>query len=174
MTTRTWALRAAALCATVPLIGAPGMANGDTSQQATAYTLVAKHSGKCLTAAGTGDGAAVMQMTCAGHSTQKWILDIGGTTTKIRSVGATNHCLDLWGNINGDTVGIVSWTCYNAPQQNWRLNWRGGRYYEIRAHDTDRCIDVPHTSRAEGVPVYQWGCHIADNANQQWELRYEG
>jgi hypothetical protein len=162
-----WMRRTAVLAALVPLLGAPAVAQSAQPAEAV-YTLVAKHSRKCLTAAGTGDGAAILQATCAGHNTQKWVLNSGGTVTKIRNLA--NGCLDLWGNQNRDTVGIVSWSCYTAPQQNWRLNWRGGRFYEIRAHDTDRCVDVPHTSTAEGVPVYQWGCHFGDNANQQWEL----
>jgi hypothetical protein len=57
--------------------------SGETATTPTAYTLVNKHSGKCLDVAkaGTLDGADVIQWSCNGGSNQKWTFSDPGNET---------------------------------------------------------------------------------------------
>ena len=135
------------------------------------FNVVAKHSGLCLTAAGPGNGSAILQLPCnPANDMQKWKVDCFGCVGTIRNVGAGDRCLDLWGGNNTNATSIILWDCYGASWQDWRMNWRGDNYYEIRGRVTDNCVDVADTNRTGGGVVYEWGCNWLDNANQQWRL----
>lgn len=136
-------------------------------QTAVNVRVVNKLSSKCLTALGSGDGAAVTQTTCNGSADQQWSIDQSVPFGPIVNVG-TGKCLDLWGNGSADGQMVFTWTCYGASSQQWRLNSKGGAYWELRPYYTNKCLDLQNNLTVDGAVIQQWGCLLGANTNQTW------
>lgn len=173
MTKRAIGRAAALTAAAIALPGVMSATAGHASatqgapDKGITVALRAKNSDKCLTAAGPGDGSAILQLPCNGRAAQQWTLRRG--TTEIRN-DASGKCLDVWGGVNGNGVAVTTWHCDGASQQRWRLAPRGRHTFEIRSAATGRCLDVPNSSELSGVPVVQWACKGSDN--QAWTLSH--
>ncbi len=98
-------------------------ATGGTNQRWTArdagggtFTLVAGHSGQCLSS-GTTNGAPVVQSPCG---TQRWRFEAVNGAWRMVYVG-TNRCADVSGASTANGAAIVQWTCGGGTNQQWRL-----------------------------------------------------
>lgn len=76
---------------------------------------------KCLTAAGTGDGAAVTVASCTGGTAQQWRPDAARRLVNT----ASGKCLDASGAGTGNNTPLIIWPCHTGTNQQWRLpTWR--------------------------------------------------
>jgi galactose oxidase len=132
--------------------------------------LVAQHSGKCVSAAGTSGQVTATQQTCDGSAGQQWSVKpvVGGV--QIVSVGDPTRCLNLPGaTSNGGTSVVVS-SCSAAgvPGEIWNPSAVGTSFNLIATHDS-QCMDVDGASRNDGASIIQWQCN--GGTNQQWALQ---
>ena len=76
--------------------------------------LRVQHTGKCLTAQSTGNGATIVQDVCEDRLTQQWLaFDGRDGWSKLSLRAAPDKCLDK----NG--WGSTIWTCQTVKWQEW-------------------------------------------------------
>jgi beta-glucanase (GH16 family) len=156
--TATARARATATATATPS-GGQTIANGT-------YRIVARHSGKALDSAGTGDGANVQQWAYAGTNNQRWtVTHLGSGQYQIQNVAA-NKALDAAGaGANGTNVQI--WTYGGGNNQRWTITATSGGYYRLSpVHAPSHALDVSGISTADGANVHLWS-YLGQN-NQQW------
>ena len=123
------------------------------------FEIKPAHSGKCLDASATNEGANVHQYTCHGRDNQQWRWDDQGRLVE----KMTGMCLDDAGNGN-----VHLWTCHGASNQKWTLDSKsrlvGGR--------EGKCLDVDRASNDDKANAMMWACH--DGPNQKWTLAQSG
>lgn len=84
-------------------------------------TLAAKHSGQCLTAEGTTDGARVSQAPCEGLASQQF-LPQKFSDGSVRLVGReSGKCLDLPASNAADGVPLTLYSCHSGENQRFFL-----------------------------------------------------
>jgi hypothetical protein len=135
------------------------------------YTIVSKHSGKCVGVPGFENGAGVTQWDCLGNEDQKWKLwhahtnnDAGyGEENGYFYVGGkqSNKCLGVGGIQSGTQA--TQWDCLNAKDQQWGFVAAGDGYYKIVNKNSSYCLDVYELSQANGGPIVGWPCNGQDN-----------
>src|SRR5262249_53566071 len=126
------------------------------------YTLVAKHSGKCLDVAGasTTNGANVQQYTCHSGANQQWaITEQADGYVTIRSK-LSGKCLDVAGGSTSDHANVQQYTCHGGANQRWWWANYAERHVQIvqvaTSTGSDRMLAVDanvqqHVARANGV-----------------------
>ncbi|TWP50676.1 hypothetical protein FKR81_18875 [Lentzea tibetensis] len=161
---------AALAAAAISLVGVTAGATSDASAAAASFQLIARHSGKCLSPAvgATGDGVAVIQVSCDGTANQRWYTNpVAPGVYEVRNA-VSNRCLDLYGWVNADAVATIMWSCHGGTNQQWQITPNSAGFNEFRSRATGRCVDVAHGTPHDGTPVYQWGCH--GGGNQQFRF----
>lgn len=137
------------------------------------YTLMARHSGKCLDveAGSLQDGGNIQQWSCHAGLNQKFRLERHGSGYRLRSL-ASGKCVDVQGAGQGNGVNIHQWACHDGDNQ--RVNLTTGRdgFVLVRFAHSGSCLDVSGPSVSDGTNVHQWQC-FAGAANQEWLLRPE-
>ncbi len=121
--------------------------------------LVSLMHGKCLDAAGMGDGTRVRMWPCQGVAAQRWSLDPASGEAR---VGA-GKCLDA-GNAQRLSYVVVS-ACTGAAAQKWDLLADGRLRLRGIVDELGRpmCLDVAHQIRTDGAQEVIQRCHRGDN-----------
>jgi len=135
------------------------------------YSLVAKHSGKCLDVSGVSKdtGANVYQWDCHGGPNQQWTLTDKGDGYYTMTARHSGKCLDVSGVSKDNGANIYQWDCHGGPNQQWQLIPQGQGYYMVTARHSGKCLDVSGSGRSNGDNVHQWDCHGGNN--QLWQLK---
>lgn len=143
----------------VPSSGGQPVANGT-------YKVLARHSGKALDAAGTGNGANVHQWSYHGGNNQRWTLTHLGSN-QYRFIGVqSGRSLDVDNASTADGANIALWDWVNAAEQKFTIASTSGGYFSVRAVHSGKAMDVSGVSTADGANVHQW-TYVGGN-NQQW------
>jgi beta-glucanase (GH16 family) len=146
----------------------PTTSGGQTIANGT-YRIIARHSGKALDAAGTGDAANVQQWAYGGGNNQRWtVTHLGSGQYQIQNVAA-NKALDVAGaGANGTNVQIYGYGGGN--NQKWIVTATSGGYYRLSpVHAPGFALDVSGISTADGANVHIW-TYLGQN-NQQWAFQ---
>lgn len=115
--------------------------------------------GKCLTAGGTANNAAVAIATCSGAPTQAWIHRSGPYGTLLNP--ASGRCLDVPGaNTTPGAVQLQLYDCNTTPAQRWRLP--PGPVIG----PAGLCLDVADADPASATAIQLYTCNGSDA--QRW------
>ncbi len=136
------------------------------------FTLVAKHSGKCLDVRGISarPGAVIQQWTCSGENNQKWFLRANHDGSYEIQSAHSRLVLDVAGTSRARGVDVVQWPSAPVATERWRVQTAGNGYDSLIVENSGMCLDVvggPSATR-NGVPTQQWPCIGGDN--QAWAL----
>lgn len=134
---------------------------------ASAVSLIANHSGKCLdvTNAGTQNGAKLQQWECNGSAQQKfWLSPAAGGSYAI--IGFAGKVLDVTGQSMANTAPIEQWDYWVGSHQQWYLVQAGNNLYKVQSHLSGKVLDVTSASTADGAPIQQYD--YLQGSNQQW------
>lgn len=139
---------------------------------ATATTVVAKHSGKCLDVRGgpaaVNDGARIEQWSCSGQTNQSWrFVDKGAGRFQIVAKNS-GKCIDLVGGGSANGTAIQQASCSGAATQLWKPHDLGGGVSSLVSVSSGRCLDVTGgpSGTGDGVFTELWDC--TGEANQSW------
>jgi hypothetical protein len=158
-------LSAAALCVGGTAYAVSGAGSPDFTS-----TLVAAHSGQCLTVPSRGIG--LRQAPCDGTDVQRFEFVRSGDTYQIRNV-ARKACVDIFGGRTEDGAPV---TLYGkcAEKANERFTLRAtaaDRSYMLVSVSSGKCVDVFSGRQAVDTPAVQWTCGSARTAgNEIWKL----
>jgi beta-glucanase (GH16 family) len=157
--TATATVRARATATATPS-GGQTIANGT-------YRIMARHSGRALDAAGTGDGANVQQWAYGGGSNQRWtVTHLGSGQYQIQNVAA-GKALDVAGVGTANGTNVHIWTYVGGNNQKWTITATSGGFYRLSpVHAPSLALDVSGVSTADGANVHVWS-YLGQN-NQQW------
>jgi Ricin-type beta-trefoil lectin domain/Glycosyl hydrolase family 31 C-terminal domain/Glycosyl hydrolases family 31 TIM-barrel domain/Domain of unknown function (DUF5110) len=115
--------------------------------------------GKCLTADGTGNNAAVTIATCSGAPTQAWTHRSGPDGTLLNP--ASGRCLDVPGaNTTPGAVQLQLYDCNTTAAQRWRLP--PGPV----TGPAGLCLDVADADPASATGIQLFTCNGSDA--QRW------
>jgi len=147
---------------------------GTTRQElSAAFTLRARHSGKCLGwVSVSGRGAHVppyaLQQTCDGSSSQRWRTE----GALVKSAVDPAYCLDVVGASTASGAAVQVYPCHGEANQ--QFEWRSATvnasleptsHYLVARH-SGKCLDVEGASLESGARVNQYSCHGGEN--QRW------
>ncbi|MFD4509200.1 family 43 glycosylhydrolase [Streptomyces sp. NPDC058457] len=145
--------------------------SGETGTTPAAYTLVNKHSGKCLNVSqsGTADGADVNLWTCNGGANQEWTFsDPGNETNRVTNVNS-GKVLDVSNCGTADGTNIQQWSWLNNNCQKWKLVYTQTGYVRLVNANSGKVADVANCGTADGTDVRQWTW--LTNDCQLWQLK---
>ncbi|MFC6091999.1 RICIN domain-containing protein [Saccharothrix lopnurensis] len=133
-----------------------------------AYTLAARHSGKCLDVPSSSQvtGAQVKQYPCNGGNNQKWEAQSTGDGHYRLVARHSGLCLDVDAGSTTDGAVVGQWTCGSGANQQWQLQDAGNGYVRVVARHSGKCLDVVSASTADGTLIKQYACNSGNN--QQW------
>lgn len=145
-----------------------GLCQADGSYSAPVVgEILAFHSGRCLDAAGTGDGASVVQWACNGGANQQWRVEtLSDGSVQLREQ-RTSKCLTVSGSSQADSANVVISTCAGGAGQRWRAERVGESFRFVAAH-SGKCLDVNGAARSDGSKLIQYTCHGA--SNEVWQM----
>jgi endoglucanase len=138
-----------------------GDGGGDTG----AFTLTARHSGKCIDviSASTADGAETAQYSCNGGSNQRWELQNLGSGYYRIIARHSGKCLDVDAASTANSARIIQWTCNGGQNQQWQVQDAGSGYVRLVARHSGKCLDVPSSSTTDGTRLIQYTCTSGHN-----------
>jgi ADP-ribosylglycohydrolase len=145
--------------------GAPPVVNG------TAYSITAKHSGKCVSVenSGTADGVNVYQWDWGTSTAQMWkVEDAGNGYFKLTNINS-GKCLTIdSSNPGAEGDNIYQWSWINSDRQMWRIEDIGGGYCTITCKNSGKCVSVLDSLTTNGGNIHQWSWGNADA--QRWSF----
>jgi hypothetical protein len=163
--------RAALIAAVVAMGSLLGASPAWASVQ---YEIVNSNSQYCLTVVGNGvsNGSPVVQGSCIGAVTQRWIWVWTAQSTSTRFNLYNPHsgrCLDSTNN-HASNVGMYIWDCElpsaNTNQNFWAL--ASGSYFTVRMNwNQNQCLSITNNSYAVGARVNHVTC-----TNSYWQKWY--
>ncbi|GAA3438685.1 hypothetical protein GCM10018954_083040 [Kutzneria kofuensis] len=159
---------------TFGLRSAPAQAATPAAADTYYYSLIARHSGKCLDVwdGSTDDHALVQQFGCHyGNNQQFGLVYVTGDYYALVA-RHSGKCLDIPGASLDDHVIVQQYGCHYGENQQFRLVRIAGNYYSLVARNSGKCLDVWAGSTDDHALVQQYGCHYGDN--QQFYFRYMG
>jgi hypothetical protein len=138
-----------------------------------AYKICSKASGKCLDAASTTDGAAVVQRTYTGATSQKWSV-VQVATGKYKVVnGRTGKAMSLVAQRTSSSSAAVVLTTYSGTNQQWSFSSMRdgtGQYRLTPGSNTANALALPSTGvKIEGQAVQQLAWKSTDSA-MKWTI----
>jgi len=117
-----------------------GLCHGGNNQQLTlmpyqdAYYLIAKHSGKCLSANGVpADGSPIVQWPCQGRASQLWYPRASGRHYTLVSKHS-GKCLNVRNGSQVSGEALVQFSCSLGDHQLWQIDMvstTGGKWSEV-------------------------------------------
>jgi hypothetical protein len=137
------------------------------------YKLVARHSGKALTVAGssTANGGNVEQRAYAGGANQIWkFSEVQSGYYKVINLNS-GKVLDVSGGSTANGANVQQWTYENDNEQKWSLTSSSG-YFVVKAKHSGKAMSVAGSSTANGANVEQRG--TGSNNNEQWTITEVG
>ncbi|MEU0086202.1 family 49 glycosyl hydrolase [Streptomyces sp. NPDC006274] len=114
---------------------------------------------KCVdrAGAGTADGTAIQQWSCATTPSMTWTLDG-------RQLKSGGKCLDVEGGYTANGTRAHLWDCGGWDSQKWTFQ-AGGTLKNLKS---GRCLDMERQSTADGARLHLWDCGGWDS--QKWTL----
>jgi hypothetical protein len=152
-------------------IAAPSCGTVDPNK---CYKLLARHSGKAATVAGssTANGGNVEQRSYSGGNNQIWKF----TQVETGYYSVTNwnsgKVLDVAGNSTANGANVQQYTWNSGNNQRWSLTAISGGYYAVKAKHSGKTMSVKSASNSDGANVEQRG--TGSNSNQQWSIQEVG
>lgn len=143
---------------------------GETAATPTAYTVVNRHSGKCLDLAdgSSADGANVRQWACDGSTAQQWRFeDQGDDTSRIVNV-ASGKVLDVANCNKADGTDIRQWSWLNNVCQRFRAITTDSGWVRLQNEATGKVAGIADCGTTDGTDVRQWTWQ--ETTCQQWSL----
>lgn len=139
--------------------------------QSVSFTLIAKHSRKCLDVAlaSWDDGAPVHQWTAGGGENQRWQL-AACEAGYLRIVAChSGKCLDVALGSRADGAAVHQWSWVGGANQQWRITAFDRLHCVITARHSGKCLQVGDGSyRGDGARASQLDFTASDN--QLWLL----
>ena len=140
------------------------------------YSIIAKHSGKCLDVAGgtgaIGNGVRVVQWDCNEADNQKWAFTPVGDDYYRIQAKHSGRVLDVFGGIValGNGAVVNQWDYHGGAHQMWKLIRVEGGYFEIRAKHSGKSLDINGGpgALANGAQLQQW--EFVGGDNQKFRL----
>jgi hypothetical protein len=128
------------------------------------YSIVNRHSGKCVDARGssTANGTVVQQYTCNNTFAQHWqFQEAGGGYRRVNNRNAVPQVWDISGGpgATGNGAKLLLWSYVNGSNQQWLPESLGGGFYRFRARHSNRCLDVPGMATTQSLQLQQWDCN---------------
>ena len=149
----------------LPLVGCMGIAgnSGDrtaagTNDLSATNVIHVVGTGKCIDISGasTSNGAALIQSSCNGRTSQQWTLRSVGSNTYRLSAASSGKCMDVSGASTADGAAIIQWPCHSRTNQQWLAVDAGGGQYELHSVGSGKCLD------ARASALAQWTCNGGD------------
>jgi lysophospholipase L1-like esterase len=140
---------------------------GATTAPIGTIKLVNRNSGKVLavSASSTADGAAVVQQTDTGATSQRWdVVDAENGYVKLVNRNS-GKLLDVSGRSTADGGAVTQYRDTGGTNQHWQLVSSDG-YSKLVNRNSGKVLEVNARSTAEGSSIVQW----TDNGgtNQEW------
>jgi len=135
------------------------------------YVLTNRNSGKVLDilSQSTADGAAAVQRTAGGGSSQTWHLSYGNNGYYTVTNQNSGKVLSVsGGGSTADGATVIQWSNYGHYDQQWALKPLGGGFYCLVNRNSGKLLDVNGGSWADDASVIQWSSN--GGYNQQWSL----
>jgi hypothetical protein len=135
------------------------------------YNVLARHSGKVLTASGNGttNGTNVEQNTLGdiqSSNSQNWTLSSLGSG-QYNLLGAfSGLAVDVAGASTANGANVLLWGINGGSNQKFRLTPSDSGFFRLTPVHSGKCLDVANASPADGANVDQWDYTGA--SNQQW------
>jgi hypothetical protein len=144
-----------------------------TSIPAGVYQVVARHSGKALTAFnnGTANGTNIEQNTIVDPQIadkQNWtVAPLGSGQYQV--IGSfSGRSMDVFNISTANGANINLWDYWGGNGQKVTLADTGGGYHRLSFVHSGKTVDVAGASTADGANVYQW--QNTGGTNQQWKF----
>jgi len=122
------------------------------------YTIVAKHSNKCLGVSNSSndDNAVVQQWTCDGGFNQNWLIrpTADGYYT-VRSAHS-GKSLKIKDGSRGAGAPLVQFSDHGEESQQFSMMPAGGEFYNIVPRHSGKTLGVCYSSKEDGSCVVQW------------------
>ena len=144
--------------------------NAVTIEGGAYYMLVSRHSGKAVDIlnGSTGDGAAVVQWSRTGGTSQQFqLISDGGGYYRIKA-RHSGKVLDVRGAAKGDNVQVIQWPDKKSVNQQWKLVSSDTGYVRLVSRNSGKALDVTGWSTADGAALGQYTDR--NTTNQQWSL----
>ena len=141
---------------------------GNQDDGAPVGSLVAEHSGLCLTvpASSTENGVIVEQRSCAGADSQRFKQVTVDGGFQLRAVHS-GKCLGARGASTNNSTELHQWDCADTPDM--VFTWSGR---SLVLDHADKCLDVSGWSGREGADVVQYDCHGGTNQRFRFDDSY--
>jgi|GEM_PF-2784049 len=137
------------------------------------YTIIAKHSGKCMDVSGKSidNGVKIIQYDYRGGDNQLWkFKPIGNGYFQIIAKHS-GKCLDVGSKSINNGAKIIQYDYLGGDNQLWKLDPVNNGYFRIIAKHSGKCLDVSGMSIDNGVKIIQYDYWGGDN--QLWKfLKY--
>jgi hypothetical protein len=136
----------------------PGGSNPDPDP-VTGGKIVNGATSKCVdrAGAGTANGTAIQQWSCADVASMTWTLD----GQQLKSGG---KCLDVEGGHTANGTRAHLWDCGGWDSQKWAFQSDG----TLKNLKAGRCLDIESQRTADGARLHLWDC--SSWASQKWTL----
>lgn len=135
------------------------------------YSIVNRHSGLVLDAAGQGtaSGTLVQQYTNNGGTNQRWQLTaLGNNRYKITGV-QSGKAWDMTGQSLADGAALQLYDYGAGLNQQWEIAKLTNGYYTISSVQSGKVLEIPALSTAPGTGVVQYRSN--GGTNQQWSFK---
>ncbi|MBC8096892.1 MAG: RICIN domain-containing protein [Akkermansiaceae bacterium] len=136
------------------------------------YKIVARHSGKALTAFAnaTTNGTPMVQLTYSAASSQRWtVSSLGNNQYRIVGVGS-GKSMDVKGAGTANGTAVTLYTSSSGNNQKWTFTKTDSGYYRLTpANAPASCLDVAGRSLTDNAVAQLWT--FSGGANQQWILQ---
>ncbi|GII05440.1 pectate lyase [Planobispora takensis] len=169
---RTRLAASGAAILTGALIGAltagTATASAAAAPAAGSYVLVNAASGLCLDVSGksTADGAALVQNTCNGATSQTWRLsDVSGG--RRLTAAHSGKCAGISGDSTSAGKAALQQTCTTGAFHTWRPETVSGSAYRLVNLGSAKCLNTKASSA--GAAVQQNSCDSA--SSKRWTLK---
>jgi chitinase len=141
------------------------------------YKIQNRNSGKAavVQSASTADGAAVLQWTYGGSSTNdEWeLVGVGSGFFRIMNRNS-GKALTVQSASTADGAAVVQWTYGGASTNDeWQPIDIGGGFYRIMNRHSGKALAVPSASTADGAAVVQW-TYGGASTNDEWSITSVG
>lgn len=152
--------------------GGGGGGNVQVPKVGGVYSLVARHSNKCVDVDGssTARGANIQQYTCNNTNAQRFRLE-NAANGAFRLVNInSNKCMDVAGGRIENGTNIQQWDCNGLAPQAFRFVAAANGSYKLKFENSGRCLDISGPTPNDRQNIHQWDC-IAGQANQDFTFR---
>ncbi|MEU0554072.1 RICIN domain-containing protein [Dactylosporangium sp. NPDC006015] len=134
------------------------------------YTLASASSGKCVVAAGTGNGGLLTQVACAATTAAQRFTVVAQNGAYGLVNAGSGKCVDVPNNTTTAGTQLWQWTCGASANQTWQLTASGaasGKYL-VKSAANGLCVSNKDGSTAGNNPIVQEPC--SDVARMQWSF----